>query len=330
LLFGEKTLKLKYAIVGAGACGGLIGGRLLQSGCEAHFLARGDYDAICASGITVTGVGVPEKKTSTVSVYQSINKMPACDVILLAVKSYSNSEVLPQLRAILKSTSILIVLQNGLDIEKQIAALYPDLTQIVTVSWIKVAKQSEGSYQHLFGNTIDAINYSGNSDEYSSMPLQLEELVISDFASAGFTLDFKASFFERAWTKLALNIPLSIVCIKYNLSSDEALNRLMHKQEVQTLKEEVALVAEASGISIDLDFIDKVYDQLKAAGSRSYPSMKVDYDNNRQLEIEVIFTPVIEKAASLSLNIPSLVAAYGLLQQFNLQRNMSASSQSAP
>ena len=41
---------LKYAIVGCGALGGFYGAKLVQAGCDVHFLFHSDYETALSDG----------------------------------------------------------------------------------------------------------------------------------------------------------------------------------------------------------------------------------------------------------------------------------------
>jgi len=282
-------VKLKYAVIGTGACGGVLGCRLLGAGCDVYFLARSEYAHLQSNGMEILDGTLSASKFPHVSVYKSIGKMPKCDVILLAVKGYDNPTVSPQLRNILKPESIIVIFQNGLGIEKELARLYPDIRQILTVSWLKVTRLAPGSYRHDFGVLVQGIGYLGRDDVYCSEPTSLEERVIEDFARAGLRLQFDTNFFSKQWTKLALNIPLFILTIKYNISSDQALTNEEYNSELALLRAEIQRIAMAYSISIDAELITQVDEQLRESESHTYPSMKVDYDNKKELELETIF-----------------------------------------
>ncbi len=303
-------MELEYAVIGTGACGGVVGGKLFGAGRVVNFLARRDCSHIQSNGIEIQGQSLANIKSSQVSVQESITEMPKCDVILLTVKGYDNASILPNLGAVLKPESIIIIFQNGLGIEKELARLYPNIRQIVTVSWIKATRLSPGIYRHDFGTLVDAIAYLGSSDTYSSEPDSLEKQVIVDFAKAGLNLQFSRDFFNKQWTKLALNIPLFIITIKCNISSKTALSDNVHSTKIAALRGEIEQVARAYSIEIDTTFIAQVDQQLKDSESHTYPSMKVDFDSKKKLELETIFLPVIQMAGKKGVEILELVSEY--------------------
>ena len=141
-----------------------------------------------------------------------------------------------------------------------------------------------------------------------SHPNPLEERIIDDFTQAGLSLQFTENFFEKQWTKLTLNIPIFILTIKYDISSKTALSNERYAAELALLRVEIQQVAKAYSIEVDASFISQVDEQLIASVDHTYPSMKVDYDNKNNLELETTILPVIEMAMAKHVEIPCLVS----------------------
>src|SRR3990167_6153585 len=162
---------------------------------------------------------------------------------------------------------------------------------MITVSRIKVSKLSSGSYKHEFGDLIYAMSYCGREDVYSCAPSSLEAMVVEGFVNAGLKLQFDKDFFQRQWTKLIVNIPYFILTIKYDVSSDQIYRH--HYEELNLLRAEIRQIAGVCSIAIDDEFIEDIDQQLGKAERPTYPSMKIDYDYGRKLEVESIFLPII-------------------------------------
>ena len=117
---------MKYAVIGMGAVGGYYGSRLAESGQEVHFLAHGDYNHIKEHGFKVDSILGPYLMY-TLSVYDDVNQMPACDVVIVAMKTTQN-RLLPQLlRPLLKEDTMVILMQNGIGVEADVAAMFPGI-----------------------------------------------------------------------------------------------------------------------------------------------------------------------------------------------------------
>ncbi len=89
-----------------------------RSGRDVHFLANTDYQVIRDHGLKVDSKG-GDFHLDQVHVYSNANAMPKCDVVVICLKSTKNvllNEILPPL---VHPGSVVVVLQNGLDVESE-------------------------------------------------------------------------------------------------------------------------------------------------------------------------------------------------------------------
>ncbi|WP_035840337.1 ketopantoate reductase family protein [Kitasatospora azatica] len=87
---------MRYIIIGAGAVGGTIGGRLFQHGHEVVLVARGAHlAALCAGGLRLaTPQGEYTLGVPVVGGPEELGELRADDVLVLAVKSQDTAGVL--------------------------------------------------------------------------------------------------------------------------------------------------------------------------------------------------------------------------------------------
>jgi 2-dehydropantoate 2-reductase len=111
---------MRFVVVGAGAIGGVLGGRLHQSGFEVLLVARGPHlDAIQRDGLTLED---PDR-TATLAVPAvgtvAEAELDPDDVLLLCVKGQQTAAVLDDLVAAAPPPSLPVVCaQNGLENER--------------------------------------------------------------------------------------------------------------------------------------------------------------------------------------------------------------------
>ncbi|NGO09194.1 ketopantoate reductase family protein [Streptomyces sp. HC44] len=87
---------MRYIIIGAGAVGGAIGGRLAESDHEVVLVARGaQYEALRERGLRlITPDGPRTHRPTTVDGPQSLGELRADDVLVLAVKTQDSAAAL--------------------------------------------------------------------------------------------------------------------------------------------------------------------------------------------------------------------------------------------
>lgn len=111
-----------YAILGTGALGGFYGARLQQAGLGVHFLLRSDYAQVREHGLRVES---PQGnfRLPQVRAYKDIQQMPACDVVVVALKTTQNHLLAQLLPPVLKPEGVVLVLQNGLGVEARVVEI---------------------------------------------------------------------------------------------------------------------------------------------------------------------------------------------------------------
>ena len=75
-----------YAILGTGALGGFYGAKLQKSGKEVHFLLKSDYHQVKKHGLIVKSKD-GDFTLPQVNAYDNVEKMPQCDVVIIALKT---------------------------------------------------------------------------------------------------------------------------------------------------------------------------------------------------------------------------------------------------
>ena len=119
---------MRFIVYGAGAIGGVLGGRLFQAGEEVVLIARGPHhDAIRDHGLVI------ECPTGTVTLPVPVVDHPDRisftddDVVMLAVKSQHTGDALDALDAAVGGRIPIVSLQNGVENERRLLRSFPDV-----------------------------------------------------------------------------------------------------------------------------------------------------------------------------------------------------------
>jgi 2-dehydropantoate 2-reductase len=91
---------MRYVILGAGAIGATIGGRLAEAGCDVALVGRGDHAAaVKRDGLVLA---MPDRVSRLAIPMLTVDelRMRATDVLILAVKSQDTAQLLNQLTAV--------------------------------------------------------------------------------------------------------------------------------------------------------------------------------------------------------------------------------------
>lgn len=288
---------MKYGIIGTGAIGGFYGGKLAHSGQDVHFLFHKDYDYVCEHGLQVDSCD-GSFHINKVNAYCKTEDMPKCDVVLVGLKTVNN-HLLPQLLPpLLHERTVVVLIQNGVGVEADVQQMFPQTALVAGLAFICSAKTEPGCVNHQCYGSINLGNYSCKDET-------LFNAILSDFENAGIQVA-SVSYDEARWRKAVWNMPFNGLTVALNTSTDMLLKIPSTRQLVRDLMTEVVEAAQHLGITgLKEDFIDKMIHMTDEMTPYS-PSMKLDYDFHRPMEIHYLYTRPIEIARAAGFPMPKL------------------------
>jgi len=280
-------MAINYGIIGTGALGGFYGGMLAKAGQEVHFLFRSDYEHVCKHGLQVDSVNgdfhLPE-----VNAYPNPEEMPLCDVILVCLKTTGNHHLPELITPMLHSKSVVVLLQNGLGLEEDLSAQLPGVAISGGLAFICSNKIGPGHIHHLdYGKLIVG---SYNVSDQEVIPN-----LVADFHLAGIHSELSPDLKFARWQKLVWNIPFNGMTVVLNTTTD----RLMSNDQTRELSKELMLEvihgANACGVPLKESLAQQMI-EMTIKMKPYAPSMKLDYDHRRAMEIEYIYSKPLETA----------------------------------
>ena len=299
----------KILVIGAGAIGSFYSAKLAQVGVEITLWCRSDYDFIKKNGIKIESYEgdfqfIPHKILKNLhEIYDEF------DYILIATKALPSIDIPALIKNILKAKTKIILIQNGIHIEKNIAENFPNNELISAIAFIGVSRKSVGVICHQeYGKIIigtygkkasDAVHFLENLWKKSGI-----EVVVTD-----------EILLER-WKKLVWNgafNPLSVVLRGKNtaeiLNSDLALNL------VKNIMNEICNLAKIDNCELPSDVIEK--NILATQKMKPYKtSMLLDFEAGREMEVEAILGNAIKFAQSKSMSTPYLSTIYAIIANY--------------
>ena len=288
---------MTYGIIGTGAVGGYYGGRLAQAGCDVHFLFHRDYDHVRTHGLQVFSCN-GDFLLKPVQAYASTSDMPKCDIVLVALKSVNETLLTTLLPPLLKPDTLVVLVQNGIGIEQDVQTLFPDLQLAAGLAFICSSKTEPGIVRHECYGSINIGNYS------CSDPAKVERLV-ADLNAAGVEAHL-VDYNEARWKKAVWNMPFNGLTVVMNTQTDRLLQNPATEQLVRDLMLEVVQAAQHLGVNgLDETFAEKMIETTRVMVPYS-PSMKLDYDFHRPMEIHYLYTRPLEMARAAGFRMPKL------------------------
>lgn len=293
---------MRYAVIGTGGIGGYYGGKLARSGRDVHFLLHTDYDYVRRNGLQVDSCD-GSFHLDNVNAYTSTADMPAVDVIIVGLKT-TNNHLLPSLlRPLLDKAGdgrkpIVLLIQNGIGVEADVQRMLPDARLMAGLAFICSAKRGPGHIDHQCYGHINLGNYSVGSDDDA-------KAVADDMLAAGITARM-VDYEEARWRKAVWNMPFNGMTVALGTQTDQLLKHPATRALIRRQMLEVIHAANACGVSaISEEFADQMIRNTDEMTPYS-PSMKLDYDFHRPMEIEYLYSRPLAMAREAGVPMSSL------------------------
>ena len=288
---------MNYSIIGMGAIGGFYGGRLAKAGRTVRFLSHSDYEYVMQHGLQVDSCE-GSFHLDHIDAYGSAADMPKSDVVIVGLKSVKNHDVLPELlRPLLHDNVVVVLIQNGIGLEDDLQQLFPNLQIVAGLAFICSAKVGPGHINHQCYGSINLGNYSASKPNF--------EALLQDFLDAGFQAA-EVPYLEARWKKAVWNMPFNGMTVALNTSTDRLLKNPATRQLIYDQMMEVIGAANALGVdTLTPEFADKMIQMTDDMVPYS-PSMKLDFDFHRPMEIPYLYTRPIAEAKKVGFEMPKL------------------------
>jgi 2-dehydropantoate 2-reductase len=238
----------RFIVFGAGAIGGVVGGRLLDCGEEVVLIARGaQREALAAGGLRLESPdGVRAMPVAVVGGPDEIAWRES-DVVLLTVKGQDTPAALEALAAAAPPTLVVACLQNGVDNERLALRVFADVYAVlVQLPATFIEPGVVVAHSSPLPGVLDVGRYPQGLDE------RAHELAAA-FRGAGFAAQARADIMRWKYAKLLRNVGNAVQALFGSLAAAPEVER-------RARAEAVAAFA-AAGIAY---VADAEYDELHA------------------------------------------------------------------
>lgn len=286
---------MTWHVLGAGSLGGLWAARLARAGLPVCLLLR-DQQRLAqyqtAGGLTLEQDGHAE--TFALSAQTLLDAAPI-QRLLLATKAYDAAPAAAALSPRLAAGAEVILLQNGLGSQDEVAALLPQANCIF-------ASSTEGAFRRDDFRVVfagDGHTWLGTAPP-SPAPTWLDELAL-----AGIPTSWSADILGRLWRKLALNCAINPLTVLHNCRNG---GLQAHGEEVAALCAELVELLSACGQIDAATGLQTEVERVIAATAANYSSMYQDVAAGRRTEIAYLLGHACREAARHRLELPRLQA----------------------
>jgi 2-dehydropantoate 2-reductase len=302
----------KIAIVGTGALGGFYGGLLARSGADVHFLMRSDASFVKEHGLRIDST-LGDFHLPVVNAYASVQEIPKCDFVILALKSTQNHMLQELLPPLMHERSMVLVLQNGLHVEHAARlAVGPDRVA-GGCCFLCSNKVGPGHIRHLDYGKILMGPFQGLDDSEAGPPEESMHGIQRLLSATGIECQVTPSLTLARWRKLMWNIPFNGLSVILNSSTDAIMKNVDSRSLARSIIQEVRQTACDCGQAIELGFVDDMMehtDEMVPYDS----SMRLDFLAGREMEIEAIYGNALRAAERCGIHPPIIRSMYQQLK----------------
>jgi len=313
---------MNIVVIGAGGIGAFYGMILHKAKCDVKFVARGEnlkYLQNNKMKISHPDYTI-EETIETYDLDSFIENFEPCqiDAIFIATKAMSTEDISKKLAIWTKNSSNIpyyISLQNGVENEDIMSKYYPKeyviggLTRLIVSHTISLGHvHCEGGVQTLLG----AINHTTKNKEFlEKLKNALDKTPTKTIICEDIQLEL--------WNKLIVNNGVNAICALLEEESGPLINNEKTSKLIYGLMSEAALASNAVGVNLTQEDANKMFELYKEFQSVK-PSMWVDKENNRDLELEQICGVVIRNCEKLNRDAP-YTRAISTLLEFTYKRD---------
>lgn len=303
-------------IVGVGAIGSVIAGKLEAGGTVLIDSWQTHVDAIRESGLTVDypeGTVTAKLPAYHLDEIDTIEGSP--EVILLAVKSNATVETLTRLSGRMLERTIVVSLQNGINEDSIADAVGQDRTIGAAVMYGGELASPGHAFPHPGPRHLVIGELDGSlTERVAALAARLSPSV---------EVEVTEDIWAILWTKLVVNSEMNAVAAVTGFRGDEIAADPAARRFALSLARECVAVAVAIGLDLDYSVLDGTADdyldsfdsdRMRAVERRFVerwsrlpvkPSMLQDLEKGRPTEIDFFNGYIVKKARALGIAVPA-------------------------
>lgn len=316
-------MAMRVCVVGAGAIGGLLGGKMALAGESVTFIEKhpAHREAINKNGLKLLMHGGETLVAKGVKATENMAEPGAQDLVIVAVKAHQIPAIAPSLRKLYDKDTIVMTVQNGipwwyfhkhsgpLD-GKRLRSVDPDGSIDANIEPDRIVGcvvypagevAGPGVIKHVEGDRFPVGELDGSASNRVQMIQQT--LIAAGFKS--FVLDnIRSEIWLKAWGNLSFN-PISAL----THGTLEGICKFPLTRELAArMMEEAQAIANKLGVTFR-HTIEKRIAGAEAVGPHK-TSMLQDVEAGRGLEVEALIGAVVELGRLTETPTPHIDAVY--------------------
>ncbi|KAF4628779.1 hypothetical protein G7Y89_g9373 [Cudoniella acicularis] len=321
--------KSNVLLVGSGSVGTMAAYNLEKGGLAVvTAVLRSNYEAVTNQGFSITSIDhgfvTGWKPTLILNKIPAISKKSSQPFNFIVVTTKNIADIHPTVAemiapAVTPGHTTIMLLQNGLNIEKPLIAAFPQNVILSGVSLIGATETQPGSILHDDRDRLIVGPFTNPNIPTETSITAAKKFVEIYSASGKVHCEYNENVGFVRWRKLIYNATYNGVCAITGMDT----SRMRYAKEpiedvIRPLMWEVWNVAKAKGFLLPEDIVEKMI-HCDPADTYFKPSMQQDIEKGNYIEFENIVGEPLREAEALGVPAPGLRMVYGLLKILQLK-----------
>lgn len=302
---------MKYAIIGAGGTGGILGFYMTKADRDVTLIARGRHlAAMQEKGLAVEKMWDGTTEIIPVKAMDMEHYEEQPDVVLVCVKGYSLEDTIPFIQRVAKPSTIVIPVLNiygtGAKMQEQLPKL------LVTDGCIYVSaniKEPGVLIQH--GKILRVVYGVRNmSTQKVNIKRAHEEMldalknIKKDFDDSGIDGVLSENIQRDALEKFSYVSPIGAAGLYYHATAADFQREGKQREAFKTMIREIAALAEVMGVPFERDMVEVNLKILSSLAPEATTSMQRDVMEGKDSEIDGLVYEVVRMGERYHVHVP--------------------------
>ncbi len=321
---------MRFAVLGAGAIGGFLGGRMTRANEDVVLIARGPHlEAMRKNGLRI--VEAKDDFTVQPECTDDLGALAGVDAVFVTLKAHSLPPIVETLGAALGENTAVVSAQNGIpwwyfqrhggELEgTHLETVDPggvigktiDPTRVIGCAVYPAANLTRpGVVEHVEGDRFSLGELDGAETERC---LKISEAL----TKAGLKAPVQPKIRDEIWVKLLGNAVFNPISALTKATLVGMASDALAAPVVRAAMEEVATVARVVGVEIPVSIDRRIRGAARVGAHKT--SMLQDLEAGRPLEIDALVGSVVELAQRQAIDVPHLQTLYACVKLLEAQR----------
>ena len=315
---------MKITIIGAGAIGGWVAGRLAFAGHDVAVVARGATAEALAGGVTIVERGAEVVARPTITTDAA--SLGVQEILIIAVKAPALAEAAQAARPLIGVETLIVPMMNGVpwwfvdgaplvsvDPHGEIAAALPIRQVLGCVVHAACLRPTPARIEVAM---LDSVLVGEPNGGMSERAVAIGDL-FRDAGLAGEAVpDIRRAIWYKLWGNMTAN-PISALTLA-------TADRILANAETRDFMLRCMAEAAAIGAAIGCPISDSGEDRLTITATLGAfkTSMLQDVELGRPIELDALLGAPLEIAARVGVAAPNLAALHGLARLMGESRRL--------